>query len=129
MLSNIDKILERVMYSRFYNFPEKKKPYLYHNLVFVRNTLQLMLWFISLIKLDKIWIKATSAWGIFVDCQKVFDTEDHHILLKKLEYYGVRGISNECFASFLVKESSLLQLMLTSQIWLISNAGCLKVPY
>ena len=43
LLSNIDKILERLMYNRLYNFLEKKKPYFHSNLVFVRNTLPLML--------------------------------------------------------------------------------------
>ena len=41
------------------------------------------------------------ACGIFVDFQKVFDTEDHHILLKKQENYGARGTSNKWFASYL----------------------------
>ena len=43
LLSNIDKILERLMYNRLYNFLEKKKSYFHSNLVFVRNTLPLML--------------------------------------------------------------------------------------
>ena len=30
--------------------------------------------------------------GIFLDFQNVFYTIDHHILLTKLEYHGVRGI-------------------------------------
>jgi len=29
---------------------------------------------------------------IYIDLQKVFDTVDHLILLKKLSYYGIRGI-------------------------------------
>ena len=37
--------------------------------------------------------------GIFIDLQKAFDTVNHAILVKKLQFYGIRGVVNDWFSS------------------------------
>ena len=48
--------------------------------------------------------------GVFVDLKKAFDTVDHNILLKKLDYYGVRGIANEWLASYLKNRKQFVSI-------------------
>ena len=38
--------------------------------------------------------------GIFADLQKTFDTVGHSILLGKVCYYGIRGLTNKWFESY-----------------------------
>ena len=37
--------------------------------------------------------------GVFIAFQKVFDTVNHSILIKKLEHYGIRGVGLDWFRS------------------------------
>ena len=63
-----------------------------------------------------------------MDFQHGFDTVNHHILMKKLEYYGVRGISNNFFLSYLNNRKEFVCLY-DYKSSIADNVGCLKTPY
>lgn len=43
--------------------------------------------------------------SIFVDFSKAFDTVPHNLLLRKLNFYGIRGLINDWFADYLADRS------------------------
>ncbi len=48
--------------------------------------------------------------NIFLDLSKAFDTLDHHILIKKLELYGLQGLTLKLMESYLSNRTQYVEI-------------------
>ena len=111
LLSNLNKILEKIVHDRVYTFLEdsqciyslqfgfRKKHSTNHALIEITETIRQAL------------DNKNIACGIFVDLQKAFDTVNHDILISKLEHYGIRGTANNWFTSYLKDRSQFVSIL------------------
>ena len=65
-------------------------------------------------------------WGIFVDWQKAFDTVDQKILLHKLQYYGIHGVCNDWFKSYLSDRPQFVSIIGYNSDLMPVNCGVLQ---
>ena len=96
LLSIFNKILERLMYNRLIKYFEKSSTIFYQQfgICSSHSTGHALLLLID--KIQKAIDSKTCSCGIFRYWCKAFDSVDHHVLLDKLEYYGIRGLAREC---------------------------------
>ena len=110
LLSNLSKLFERAMHTRIYEFLESHS--VFSNLQFgfrkKHSTNHALLEIFEKIK-EKLDQKTFSC-GVFIDLEKAFDTVNHNILIKKLEFYGIRGVTNQWFLSYLSNRQQRVKL-------------------
>ena len=120
ILPSISKIFEKIIHKQLYSYLEE------NNILFInqfgfrnkKSTTQAILNFTQFLydSLDK----GNNVISLFLDFKKAFDCVNHHILLSKLEFYGIRGVAADWFKSYLEnrkqstivgdRESNLLQI-------------------
>ena len=110
LLSNISKIMEKIMHKRLYFFLERCK--CLHELQFgfrnLHSTNHALIQITETIK--KSLDAGQFSCGVFVDFQKAFDTVNHKILLQKLQHYGVRGIANKWFETYITNRKQYVSI-------------------
>ena len=61
-------------------------------------------------QIQPLFDKGMLSCGVFIDFKKAFDTTDYCILLQKLYHYGIRGIINDRFHSYLTDRDQSTQI-------------------
>ena len=122
LLSNIDKIYQKLMYNRIISFLNKYNCLYSLQFGFRKNHSSID----AIINYIETTLKSLDSGdfvcGIFIDFQKAFDTVDHDILLHKLKSYGIRGIAHHWFKSFLSSRTQYVAISgHNSSLKLISN--------
>jgi len=101
VLPVFSKLLERIMYNRIYNFFKTNNLLFEKQFGFQANhaTEHAILQLVE--DITEAFSGGKFTLGVFVDLSKAFDTVDHCILLKKLQYYGITGTCLNWFRSYL----------------------------
>ena len=101
LLPIFSKVFEKLMYTRVISFI-KKHNILFENQFGFQSNMCTEFAVNSLINnITKCLENKETGICIFLDFAKAFDTVNHDILLKKLEYYGLRGLAQKWFKSYL----------------------------
>ena len=101
LLSNIEKILEKPMYKRLNTFLNNNN--IVYDLQFgFRQQYSTSHALIDITEnIRKALYDGNVGCGVFMNLQEAFETVDRQILLAKLNHYGIRGVSNDWFKSYL----------------------------
>ena len=109
LLSNIKRIFEKLVNNRINNFINKHKILCPSQYGFRKHcsTEHALLDIVG--KIQK-YMDEKLFRGNFIDLRKAFDTVDHNILLYKLHHYGIRGVINKWFCSYLTGRFQTTQI-------------------
>ena len=109
VLTCFAKLLEKIMYKRLINFVEENNILSEHQYGFRKNRSTELAITEFIDEITKAIDKGQYTVGIFLDLSKAFDTINHTIVIKKWEYYGIRGIALKWFQNYLTNRKQIVK--------------------
>ena len=123
ILPSVSKVVERVMHNQLHEYFSNENIYYSSQYGFRTKhstelaAIELVDRIINSLDNDKVPI------NIFLDLSKAFDTLDHKILLYKLKYYGITGISLQLLENYLSNRKQYVEISDTKSGYLPITTG------
>lgn len=111
VLPVLDKIVERILRDRLSAYFDGKLKAAYSHQFGFREKCSTENAAIELVnEIAQAREKKLCTTGLFMDLKKAFDIVNHEILLKILEHYGIRGMTNQLLRSFLTNRRQVVKV-------------------
>ena len=111
LLSNINKLIEKIVFSRMFSHIQSNKLIYNHQYGFrPKHSTDHALINITETVRDAI-DEGKYACAVFIDFQKAFDTVNHQILIKKLPYFGINGKIKNWLSSYLSNRKHFVSIL------------------
>ena len=110
VLSNISKLIEKLLYNRLYKFLNQNKC-LYNNQLGFQNHHSTNQALISITEeIQNALDDGKYACHVILYFKKAFNTLNHKIFLSKLEHCGIRGMPLKLFQNYLMNQTQFVEI-------------------